>query len=218
MTDLDALYAAMRAHVTRFGAAPELALRSPGGENVSLVAPVPEEVAARLAAAGRDVAGGEHLAYDAAGLHLTVLNLDPWRRIGADAQALVARALSAAAAAAAPFTARVRGLNLAPSIVFAQVFGDGLGPLRRAMVAALDELAPGRFLPWGPALAGEDAGHVTVVRFTGPVGEALLDGVAARRDLELGTFAVSELEVVWLRAKTPDGAEVRRRSCIGAGT
>jgi len=216
MKDLDALFAAMRAHVARFGGAPELALRSPGGENVSLVVPVPEVVGARLEAVGREVAGGAHLVYEPSGMHLTVLNLDPWRRVGGDAGVLVEAAL-AAAARAAPFQACVRGLNLAPAIVFAQVFGDGLGPLRRAMVAALDALAPGRFLPWGPALAGEDAGHVTVVRFTGPVSGALLDRVAARREVALGTFAVSELEVVWLRGKTPDGADVRRRSCIGAG-
>jgi hypothetical protein len=58
MKDLDALFGAMRAHVARYGAAPELALRSPGGENVSLVVPVPEEVATRLASVGREVAGG----------------------------------------------------------------------------------------------------------------------------------------------------------------
>ncbi|MEZ5120346.1 MAG: hypothetical protein R2736_02005 [Solirubrobacterales bacterium] len=217
MKDLDALFAAMRAHVTQFGGAPELALRSPAGENVSLVVAVPGEVAARLARVAVDVAGGEQLAYAAGAMHLTVLNLDPWRRVGGDAEALVAGALDAAARCA-PFEARVRGLNLAPSIVFAQVFGDGLGRLRRAMVAALDSVAPGRFLPWGPALAGEDAGHVTVVRFTGPVSTGLLDRVAARRSLELGTFAASELEVVWLRAKTPRSGDVRRRSCIGAGT
>jgi hypothetical protein len=217
MKDLDTLFGAMRAHVARFGGAPELALRSPGGENVSLVVPVPDEVASRLADMGASVAGGDHLAYAAEGMHLTVLDLDPWRRVGGDPDVLVERVLDAAGACT-PFTAQVRGLNLAPSIVFAQVFADGLGALRRAMVAALDAVAPGRFLPWGPALAGSDAGHVTIVRFTGPVSSALLDRVAARREVELGTFAVRELEVVWLRGKTPDSGDVRRRSCIGAGT
>jgi hypothetical protein len=58
---------------------------------------------------------------------------------------------------------------------------------------------------------------VTVVRFTGPVSGELIERVAARRALELGTFAVSELDVVWLRGKTPGEGEPRRRSCIGAG-
>ncbi|HEU4656869.1 MAG TPA: 2'-5' RNA ligase family protein [Capillimicrobium sp.] len=216
MTDLDALFAAMRAHVERRGAAPELELASPGGENLSIVARLPQDVAERLAAVAREIAAPPHRAYDAAGMHLTVLNLDPWRRVGGDADEL-ARIALATAAGCEPVDADVRGLNLAPAIVFAQVLARGLGPLRRAMVAALDAHAPGRFLPWGPALAGEDAGHVTVVRFGGAVGAALLEAVAARRALPLGRFRIDELELVALRGKTlADGATVRR-CAIGVG-
>lgn len=218
MTDLDALFASMRAHLERHGAAPELRLGSPGGENLSVIAPLPDGVARRLAAVAAEIAVPPHRAYDAGGLHLTILNLDPWRRIGGDPDALAATALDAAARCA-PFDADVRGLNLAPAIVFAQVLAGGLGPLRRAMVTALDALAPGRFLPWGPALAGEDAGHVTIVRFAaaGPVGADLLDAVAARRATPFGGFRVDELDLVRLRGKTlADGATVRR-CAIGVG-
>lgn len=218
MTNLDALFAAMRAHLERRGTAPELRLASPGGENVSVVARLPEPLAQRLAAVAAEIAVAPHCAYPAGGMHLTVLNLDPWRHVGGDPDALADRALEAAAACAPP-EAEVRGLNLAPAIVFAQVLADGLGPLRRAMVRALDALAPGRFLPWGPALAGEDAGHVTIVRFAaaGPVDPALLDAVAARRDLALGRFAVGELELTRLRGKTLAEGTTVRRCAIGVG-
>lgn len=216
MTDLDALFAAMRAHVQRRGAAPELRLASPGGENLSLVARLPEPIAERLAAVASEIAVAPHRPYAAAGMHLTVLNLDPWRRVGGDADALADRALEAAAGCS-PVESEVRGLNLAPAIVFAQVLARGLGELRRTMVAALDALAPGRFLPWGPALAGEGNGHVTILRFGGPVDAALLDAVAARRTLPLGRLRIDELELVHLRGKTPADGSTVRRCAIGVG-
>jgi hypothetical protein len=218
MTDLDALFSSMRAHLERHGAAPELRLASPGGENLSVVAALPERVARRLAAVAREIAAPPHRPYPADGMHLTVLNLDPWRRVGGDADALATAALDAAARCA-PVEGEARGLNLAPGIVFAQVLADGLGALRRAMVAALDALAPGRFLPWGPALAGVESGHVTIVRFAaaGPVGDELLDAVAARRAEPYGRLRIDELELVHLRGKTlAEGATVRR-CAIGVG-
>jgi hypothetical protein len=216
MTDLDALYAAMRAHLERHGTAPELELASPGGESLSVVARLPADVADRLAQTAREVAGPVHHAYSADAMHLTVLSLDPWRRAGGDPDELAACALRAVAATA-PIEAAIRGLNLAPAIVFAQVRARGLGGLRRAMVDALDAVAPGRFEPWGPALAGAENGHVTIVRFAGPVDAALLDAVAERRTLALGLVRVEELELVQLRGKTLADGSVLQRSAIGVG-
>jgi 2'-5' RNA ligase len=145
--------------------------------------------------------GPAHHYYPPASMHVTVQNLDGLVPSGDPAAALRERV-----AGHPPFRLTVRGLGVAPGVVFALALpGDAT---LRSLRAEL-----GRLLPGGSRRRpGRGLGHANLVRFSGPVSAAFLAELARWRGQDLGSFVVGELELVRTdRFLSPAGTTVLAR-------
>jgi len=165
---------------------------------VSTVIRVPPEVGTRVEAELEPIRARwpAHLFYPVATIHVTVLNLDPY--IPGDGP--TADAVAAAETALGRhrgFRVTLRGLNVSPWTLFAEVHGADRdvaalrASLRRGLPARAD--APRRDSPLRRALPLVLA---NVVRFTQPVDSDLLRAVRALRGRAFGSFDVGAVEIV----------------------
>lgn len=137
-------------------------------------------------------------------LHITVRALEPHRSTVPDDDPAVARYLGAtrtAAAAGRPARLAFRGLTLTPSGIMACAFPVDAAADEFAATLG-DALGPDG---WFEADATRDIWYATIVHFTGPVARpaALVDWVAARRNLDLGTARCEQATMLrWRHAGT----------------
>jgi hypothetical protein len=159
---------------------------------------LPDPAARQLAAAALPLAAPGRYAYPTEALHMTLLNLDPWReRFGPGCEGAAA-AVRDALEGAPPVAVGIEGLGLARQSVYARVFSPDASLLRSRLrlVSALG-LPPGWVRGHEPALALLPVGLVNVVRFRAPPGAGAARAVAAAsRGLRVAAFALEELEVV----------------------
>jgi 2'-5' RNA ligase len=192
--------AARRAYAVNWGLTKRLLARAGGSraggrelgeigqpQFLSVVARVPNEVAAPLAAAAAALGEGEadHHVYPAESIHLTVLAL-------AD-EAGAHEAVGAIAARHRPFAIDAGGLNLSARTVFAELYpsGSGLAALRRALRAALAPLHPA-VSQW----VRQRLAHASVARLGGPPDRRVIAEVERLRARDFGRFEVAEIELV----------------------
>jgi len=170
----------------------------PAFRAVSTVIRVPAQVGERIESALERMRERwpAHLFYPVATLHVTVLNIDPY----VPATGSIAGSVAAAEAALARhgrFRMTLRGVNVSPWTVFAEVHGAdrevaGLrASLRRALPARAD--APRRDAPLRRALPLVLS---NVVRFTQPVEAELLRALRPLRGRAFGSFEAATIEIV----------------------
>lgn len=159
---------------------------------------LPEAAARRLAAAAAALAGPGRYVYPAESLHLTLLNLDPWRvRFGPGFEGAVP-AVREALRGAAPAAVAIQGLGLARQSAYAKAFSpDGsLLRLRLRLAKALG-LPPAGARGHEPALALLPVGLVNLVRFSGRLGPEEARAIAgASRGFQVGNLSLEIVEVV----------------------
>lgn len=143
------------------------------------------------------VAGAEHWPTGSRELsHVTVTALEGYRAEVAAGDRRVAayqRALARAAARCGPVTLRFEGLTLTPSSIMAcAVPADGAAEHFRGALAEelAEQLGPTGWSEWDVA---RDIWYANLVHFAGDIPDpaALVDWVARRRDLDLGTFPLT---------------------------
>jgi 2'-5' RNA ligase len=148
-----------------------------------------------------------HYFYPPETLHFTIRNLN-----GVDPDALQAAALLLRRTPV--FELELRGLNVSSHTVFVQALpcDDTLRSVRRRLDDSLRvSTTPRPRLPAGFA-------HINVVRFRGRVGGSLLAAVARRRNIELGTLTVDEIEIVETdRLLSRAGTRIVERIALGGG-
>lgn len=175
----------------------------------SLISRLPAGVAeGALAALSRDRARWEpHHRYPPAAVHTTILLLSPYLGIGPDTDeedcarrvAAACDPIGEALSATSPLRVRARGLNLFSSTVFLQLLPRtpaAPAAMRHRLAAGLRKAFPQASaegyegaLPW-------DLLWANLIRFRAAASPALVDAVAARRDLDLGEIRLDSLELV----------------------
>jgi hypothetical protein len=160
-----------------------------------------------------DFAGPGHFQTGRAGsAHVTVRALELYReRIPGDDPAIsrYARALRAAAARTPPIRMVITGLTLTPAGVLACV-GAGTDELHRFSDALSDELGDDAWLERDHH--PRTMRHLSVLHFAAPVARpaALIDLVADRRTVELGSTMITAAELVRFRHHRSPGRELMR--------
>jgi hypothetical protein len=184
---------------------------------------VPERVGTRIEAALQDIREQwpMHAFYAPVSMHMTMLNLDPYVASDGDEageEAVIDRAAEALGHYRR-FRVALRGLNVSPWTVFAQVYG-ARGPvsamrasLRRALHEPPDARRRDSRLRRALPLVLSN-----VARFTAPVDPPLLHAVGRRRDDAFGRFDVREVEIVRTDGfLSPGATEAIRRIELGPG-
>ena len=156
------------------------------------------EVLSKVADEASNVAGGGHwVTGSAASSHLTLRALETFREDLNEGDPAVKRyvaALAAAAAGAGPLMFTVTGVTLTPHSIMACALplDDGADRLAAAFARALgsDGSYEGEFT--------RDFWYMNLVHFGGTIPEParLIDWVAARRDQEIATVVVDEVQLV----------------------
>jgi hypothetical protein len=184
---------------------------------------VPEQVGVRIESSLREIRDRwpGHAYYPPASMHVTVLNLDPYVAAGGGeaGEGTVIERSTEVLGRQRRFRVMLRGLNVSPWTVFAQVYGaDGpVSAMRASLRRSLHEQSDARrrdsrlrrALPLVLS---------NVARFTSPVDPALLRAVGGRRDHPFGPFDVREIEIVRTDGfLSPAATEVLRRVVLDTG-
>jgi len=162
---------------------------------------VPEPIGVRIESSLREILDRwpGHAYYPPASMHVTVLNLDPYVAADGDedGEGTVIDRSADVLGRQRPFRVMLRGLNVSPWTMFAQVYrADGpVSAMRASLRRALHEQTAARrrdsrmrrALPLVLS---------NVARFTSPVDPALLRAARQRRDHLFGSFNVREVEIV----------------------
>lgn len=162
---------------------------------------VPEQVGVRIESSLREIRHHwpGHAYYPPASMHVTVLNLDPYVAADGDetGEGTVIDRSADVLGRQRQFRVTLRGLNVSPWTVFAQVYGaDGpVSAMRASLRRSLHEQSDARrhdsrlrrALPLVLS---------NVARFSAPVDPALLRAVRRLRDPPFGPFYVREIEIV----------------------
>lgn len=168
---------------------------------VSLLARPDEALATRLAAFGAELGAGEPGLYltPAGDLHVTVLSLFT---ATADFPRYLAhfgtyeKAVEDALEEARPFDIVLRGVTLSAGAVLVQGFpaDDTLQRVRARLREAIQARGRGGDLDQRYRL---ETAHLTLARFAAPLVDPVrfVDGLAARREVDLGTLHVDRLEL-----------------------
>src|SRR3712207_5360395 len=131
-------------------------------------------------------------------MHVTVLVLDGFLPDGSDAAARFAD-LRTIIGSYPSFDLTLRGLNVSPATLFAQViphdrtFGRLRGRLRR--LAKRSASQPGSVSSFGGAVR-DLLPHANIVRFSGGVTPNFLEEVSRYRQVRIGSWTVREVELV----------------------
>jgi 2'-5' RNA ligase len=158
--------------------------------------------------------GPHHYYYPADTMHVTVLVLDGFLPDGSDAAGRFAD-LRTIIGSYPSFDLALRGLNVSPTTVFAQViphdrtFGRLRGSLRR--LARRSDSQPGSLSSFG-VVVRDLLPHANVVRFSGGVTPNFLDEVSRSRQVRIGRWTIREVELVRTdRLLSREGTQVLER-------
>ena len=158
--------------------------------------------------------GPHHYYYPADAMHVTVLVLDGFLPDGSDAAARFAD-LRTIIGSYPSFDLTLRGLNVSPTTLFAQViphdrtFGRLRGRLRR--LAKRSASQPGSVSSFG-GVVRDLLPHANIVRFSGGVTPNFLEEVSRYRQVRIGSWTVREVELVRTdRLLSREGTQVLER-------
>jgi 2'-5' RNA ligase len=185
----------------------------------SVIIRLPESVAASVAPILERLRehGPHHYYYPADTIHVTVRVLEGSLPGGPDAAARFAD-LRTIVGSYPSFDLTLRGLNVSPTTVFAQViphdrtFGRLRGSLRRRLARRSSVSQPGSVSSLG-GVVRDLLPHANVVRFSGGVTPNFLDEVSRSRQVRIGRWTVREVELVRTdRLLSREGAQVLERT------
>jgi 2'-5' RNA ligase len=158
--------------------------------------------------------GPHHYYYPADTMHVTVRVLDGFLPDGPDAAARFAD-LCTIIGSYPSFDLTLRGLNVSPTTVFAQVishdrtFSSLRGSLRRLARRSVSH--PGSVSSFG-VVVRDLLPHANIVRFLGRVTPNFLDEVSRSRQVRIGWWTVREVELVRTdRLLSREGTQVLKR-------
>jgi 2'-5' RNA ligase len=158
--------------------------------------------------------GPHHYYYPADTMHVTVRVLDGFLPDGPDAAARFAD-LCTIIGSYPSFDLTLRGLNVSPTAVFAQVishdrtFSSLRGSLRRLARRSVSH--PGSVSSFG-VVVRDLLPHANIVRFLGRVTPNFLDEVSRSRQVRIGWWTVREVELVRTdRLLSREGTQVLKR-------